>query len=84
MILKFVDVDNLSTIDLVDEECVCFVKIDMSKYDINCMQEWIMSLSEKMPNVQWCILPREIELDFCCKEDALKYLNALKEKINEA
>lgn len=84
MILKFVDVDNLSTIDLDDEECVCFVKIDLDKYDLNCMQEYIMSLAEKMPNVQWCILPHEIELEFVDKENAVSYLDTLKEKINEA
>ena len=83
MILKFIDTDGLDSLRLGDEECVCFVKTDMSKYDINCMQEWIMSLAEKMPNVQWCILPQELELEFCYKEDALKYLDFLKEKINE-
>ena len=84
MISKFVDVNNLQNIDLGDEECICFIKADMEKYDVGYMQEWVMNLAVRMPNVQWCILPREIELDFCCKEDALKYLDSLKEKINEA
>ena len=84
MILKFVDTEGLDSLNLGDEECICFVKTDISKYSINCMQEYIMSLSEKMPNVQWCILPQEINLEFCYKEDALKYLDTLKEKINEA
>lgn len=84
MILKFVDAENLENVKSGDEDCICFIKVGLDKYDFNCMQEWIMSLAEKMLNVQWCILPREIELDFCCKEDALKYLDTLKEKINEA
>ena len=83
MILKFVDTEGLDSLRLGDEECVCFIKTDMSKYDLNCMQEWIMSLSEKMPNVQWCILPQEIELKFVDKANAVSYLDFLKEKINE-
>ena len=84
MILKFVDTEGLDSLNLGDEECVCFVKTDISKYSINCMQEYIMSLSEKMPNVQWCILPQEIELEFVDKANAVSYLDTLKEKINEA
>lgn len=84
MICKFVDTENLNSINLGDQKCFCFIKTDMGKYDVNYMQEWVMNLSVRMPNVQWCILPREIELDFCCKEDALKYLDLMKEKINEA
>ena len=83
MILKFIDTEDLENIILGDEDCICFVKADMDKYDLNFIQGWIASLADKMPNVQWCILPQEIELEFCCKEDALKYLDALKEKINE-
>ena len=49
--LKFVDTEDLNSLKLGDEECVCFVKTDMSKYSINCMQEWIMILSVRMPNV---------------------------------
>ena len=83
MICKFVDIEGLDSLRLGDEECVCFIKVDLDKYDLNCMQEYIMSLADKMPNVQWCILPQELELEFCYKEDALKYLDFLKEKINE-
>ena len=83
MICKFVDTEGLDSLRLGDEECVCFIKADMDKYDLNFIQERIMSLADKMPNVQWCILPHEINLEFCYKEDALKYLDFLKEKINE-
>ena len=83
MILKFVDTEGLDSLKLEDEDCICFVKTDMDKYDLNFIQGWIMSLADKMPNVQWCILPQELELEFCYKEDALKYLDFLKEKINE-
>ena len=83
MILKFVDTEDLNSVKFGDEECVCSVKKDMSKYSIKCMQEWIMSLSEKIPNVQWCILPQEIELEFIDKANSVSYLDALKEKINE-
>ena len=84
MILKFVDTEDLDSLKLGDKECVCFVKTDMSKYNINYMQAWIMSLAEKMPNVQWYILPQEIELEFVDKANAVSYLDFLKEKINEA
>ena len=84
MILKFVDTEGLDSLKLGDEECVCFVKADMDKYDLNFIQEWIMSLADKMPNVQWCILPQEIELDFVDRANAVSYLDFLKEKINEA
>lgn len=84
MICKFVDTEGLDNLELGDEECICFIKADMDKYDINFIQEWAMNLSVKMPNVQWCLLPQGIELEFCYKEDALKYLDALKERINEA
>ena len=67
-----------------NEEYVCFIKVDLDKYDLGWIQKWIMSLSEKMPNVQWCIWPHGIDLGFFCKEDALKYLDWVKEKINEA
>ena len=83
MILKFVDTEDLDSLNLGDEECVCFIKADMDKYDLNFIQEWKMNLSVKMPNVQWCLLPHDIELEFYCKEDALKYLDAVKEKINK-
>ena len=84
MILKFVDTEGLDSLKLGDEECVCFVKTDMSKYNINYMQAWIMSLAGKMPNVQWYVLPQEIELEFVDKANAMSYLDDLKEKINEA
>lgn len=84
MISKFVDVNDLQNIDLGDEKCICFVRADMEKYDINSLQEWVMNLKVKMPNVQWCILPLGIDLEFFCKEDALEYLDWMKEKINEA
>ena len=83
MICKFVDVNNLHTIDLGDEKCVCFVKVDLDKYDLGWIQKWIMSLSEKMPNVQWCIWPHGIDLGFVDKAKAVSYLDFLKEKINE-
>lgn len=83
MILKFIDTEDLENVMLGDEDCICFVKADMDKYDLNFIQEWIMSLADKMPNVQWCILPHGIDLEFFCKEDALKYLDWVKEKINE-
>ena len=83
MIIKFIDTEDLENVMLGDEDCICFVKVDLDKYDLNCMQEYIMSLAEKMPNVQWYILPHEVNLEFCYKEDALKYLDFLKEKINE-
>ena len=83
MILKFVDTEGLDSLELGDEECICFIKADMDKYDLNFIQEWVMSLADKMPNVQWCLLPKDIELEFCYKEDALEYLDALKERINE-
>ena len=83
MIFNFVDTEDLENVMLGDEECICFIKADMDKYDINLIQEWAMNLLVRMLNVQWCILPHDIELEFCCKEEALKYLDALKEKINE-
>ena len=83
MILKFIDTERLDSLELGDEDCICFIKADMDKYDINFMQEWAMNLSVRMPNVQWCLLPQDIELEFYYKEDALKYLDALKERINE-
>ena len=83
MILKFIDTEDLESVMLGDEDCICFVKADMDKYDLNFIKGWIMSLADKMPNVQWCILPQELELEFCYKEDALKYLDFLKEKLNE-
>ena len=84
MIFNFVDTEDLENVMLGDEECVCFIKADMDKYDVNFIREWAMNLSVRMPNVQWCLLPQDIELKFCYKEDALKYLDTLKEKINEA
>lgn len=84
MILKFIDTEGLDSLELGDEECVCFVKTDMSKDNIDYIQEWIMNLSVRMPNVQWCILPQDIELDFVDKANAVSYLDDLKEKINEA
>ena len=84
MICKFVDTEGLDSLRLGDEECVCFIKVDLDKYDLGWIQKWIMSLSKKMPNVQWCIWPHGIDdLEFFCKEDALKYLDWVKEKINE-
>ena len=83
MILKFIDTEDLENVMLGDEDCICFVKTDMYKHDIIDVQNLITGLAEKMPNVQWCILPNEIDLEFCYKEDALKYLDFLKEKINE-
>ena len=83
MICKFVDTEGLENVILGDEDCICFVKVDLDKYDLDCMHEWIMSLAEKMPNVQWCILPQGIELDFVDKANAVSYLDDLKEKINE-
>ena len=84
MICKFVDAEGLDSLRLGDEECVCFIKVDLDKYNLCWIQEWIMNLSVRMPNVQWCILPQEIELDFVDKANAVSYLNDLKEKINEA
>ena len=84
MICKFVDTEGLDSLRLGDEKCVCFIKVDLDKYDLGWIQEWIMSLSEKMPNVQWCILPLEIKLEFVDKAKAVSYLDFLKEKINEA
>ena len=84
MICKFVDTEGLDSLRWGDEECVCFIKVDLDKYNLDWIQKWIMNLSEKMPNVQWCILPQEIELDFVDKADAVSYLDFLKEKINEA
>ena len=55
----------------------------MDKYDLDFIHEWVTILAEKMPNVQWCLLPHEIELDFVDKANAVSYLDALKEKINE-
>lgn len=84
MICKFVDTEGLDSLRLGDEECVCFIKVDLDKYNLCWIQEWIMNLSVRMPNVQWCILPQEIELDFVDKANAVSYLDDLKEKINEA
>ena len=84
MILKFIDTEDLENIMLGDEDCICFVKADMDKYDLNFIQEWVMNLSVRMPNVQWCLLPQEIELEFVDKANAVSYLDDLKEKINEA
>ena len=84
MICKFVDTEDLDSLNLGDEECVCFVKVDLDKYDLGWIQKWIMSLAEKMPNVQWCILPLGIDLKFVDKAKAVSYLDFLKEKINEA
>ena len=83
MICKFVDIEGLDSLRLGDEKCICFVKADMDKYDLDFIHELVTVLAEKMPNVQWCLLPHEIELEFCCKEDALRYLDTVKEKINE-
>ena len=83
MICKFVDIEGLDSLRLGDEECICFVKADMDKYDLDFIHEWVTVLAEKMPNVQWCLLPHDIELELCCKEDVLRYLDDLKEKINE-
>ena len=83
MICKFVDIDGLDSLRLGDEECVCFIKADMNKYDLNFIQEWTMNLSVRMPNVQWCLLPQDIELEFVDKANAVSYLDFLKEKINE-
>ena len=84
MICKFVDVNNLHTIDLGDEKCVCFVRIDADKYDIGAMSNWFMEIANRMPQVDWCLLPVGIELDFVDKANAVNYLDDLKEKINEA
>ena len=84
MICKFVDTEGLDSLRLGDEECVCFVKVDLDKYNLCWIQEWIMNLSVRMPNVQWCILPQDIELEFVDKANAVSYLDDLKEKINEA
>ena len=83
MICKFVDTDGLDSLRLGDEKCVCFIKADMDKYDLNFIQEWTMNLSVRMPNVQWCILPQDIELEFVDKANVVSYLDFLKEKINE-
>ena len=84
MICKFVDVNNLHTIDLGDEKCVCFVKIDADKYDIGAMSSWFMEIANRMPQVDWCLLPVGIDLKFVDKAKAVSYLDFLKEKINEA
>lgn len=84
MICKFVDVNNLSTIDLGDEKCVCFVKIDTDKYDIGAMSSWLMEIANRMPQVDLCLLPVGIDLKFVDKANAVSYLDTLKEKINEA
>lgn len=84
MICKFVDVNNLSTIDLGDEKCVCFVKIDADKYDIDAMSSQFMEIANKMPQVVLCLLPVGIDLEFVDKANAVSYLDTLKEKINEA
>ena len=84
MICKFVDVNNLHTIDLGDEKCVCFVRIDTDKYDIGAMSSWFMEITNRMPQVDWCLLPVGIDLDFVDKANAVSYLDFLKEKINEA
>ena len=84
MICKFVDTEGLDSLRLGDEECVCFIKVDLDKYNLCWIQEWIMNLSVRMPNVQWCILPQDIELEFVDKANAVSYLDDLKEKINEA
>ena len=84
MIWKFVDVNNVSTIDLGDEKCVCFVKIDADKYDISDMSSWFMEIANRMPQVDWCLLPVGIDLEFVDKANAVSYLDVLKEKINEA
>ena len=83
MILKFIDTEGLDSLELGDEDCICFIKADMDKYDLNFIQEWVMNLSVRMPNVQWCLLPQEIELEFVDKANAVSYLDFLKEKINE-
>ena len=84
MICKFVDVNNLHTIDLGDEKCVCFVRIDTDKYDIGDMNSWFMEITNRMPQVDWCLLPVGIDLKFVDKANAVSYLDDLKEKINEA
>ena len=84
MICKFVDVNNLSTIDLGDEKCVGFVRIDADKYDIGGMSSWFMEIANRMPQVDWCLLPVGIDLEFVDKANAVSYLDVLKEKINEA
>lgn len=84
MICKFVDVNNLSTIDLGDEKCVCFVKIDVDKYDMATMNSWFMEIANRMPQVDLCLLPVGIDLEFVDKANAVSYLDTLKEKINEA
>ena len=84
MICKFVDVNNLHTIDLGDEKCVCFVRIDTDKYDIADMNSWFMEITNRMPQVDWCLLPMGIDLEFVDKANAMSYLDVLKEKINEA
>ena len=84
MICKFVDVNNLNTIDLGDEKCVCFVRIDPDKYDIGAMSSWFMEITNRMPQVDWCLLPVGIDLEFVDKANAVSYLDVLKEKINEA
>ena len=84
MICKFIDVNNLSTIDLGDEKCVCFVRIDADKYDIGDMSSWFMEIANRMPQVDWCLLPVGIDLEFVDKANAVSYLDVLKEKINEA
>ena len=84
MICKFVDVNNLNTIDLGDEKCVCFVRIDTDKYNIGAMSSWFMEITNRMPQVDWCLLPVGIDLKFVDKANAVSYLDTLKEKINEA
>ena len=84
MICKFVDVNNLSTIDLGDEKCVCFVRIDTDKYNIDAMNSWFMEITNRMLQVVWCLLPVGIDLEFVDKANAVSYLDTLKEKINEA
>ena len=84
MICKFVDVNNLHTIDLGDEKCVCFVRIDADKYDIGAMSSWFMEIANRMPQVDWCLLPVGIDLKFVDKAKAVSYLETLKEKIKEA
>ena len=84
MICKFVDVNNLNTIDLGDEKCVCFVRIDADKYDIGDMSSWFMEIANRMPQVDWCLLAVGIDLEFVDKANAVSYLDFLKEKINEA